>query len=70
MNPVIIDISHHQADPIDWTKLKANGTVGVILKATEGTSYTDPTYASRKKAALAAGLAVSSYHFFKKGNPT
>ena len=70
MNPVIIDISHHQADPIDWTKLKANGTVGVILKATEGTSYTDPTYVSRKKAALAAGLAVSSYHFFKKGNPT
>jgi len=69
-NPVIIDISHHQPDPIDWGKVKSGGTVGVILKATEGTSYTDPTYASRKQAALAAGLTVSSYHFFKKGNPT
>jgi len=68
-NPIIIDISHHQADPIDWAKMKANGTIGVILKATEGTSYTDPTYSSRKKAALAAGLKVSSYHFFKAGNP-
>lgn len=67
-NPIIIDISHHQADPIDWAKMKANGTTGVILKATEGTSYTDPTYAGRKQAALAAGLKVSSYHFFHDGS--
>lgn len=67
-NPVIIDISHYQDGP-DWPKLKANGTVGVILKATEGTSYIDNTYVARKKAALAAGLTVSSYHFFHDGNP-
>lgn len=67
-NPVVIDISHHQADPVDFAKIKANGTIGVILKATEGTSYTDPTYAKRKAAALAAGLLVSAYHFLKAGS--
>lgn len=63
-NPIVIDMSHWQEDP-DWAKLKSNGTVGVILKATEGTGYTDPTYAKRKKAALQAGLLVSSYHWLK-----
>jgi lysozyme len=67
MNPLIIDISHWQPDP-DWAKLKANGTLGVILKATEGTGYVDPTFRSRYDAAIKAGLAVSTYHFFKAGN--
>lgn len=67
-NPLVIDISHHQADPVDFAKIKANGTIGVILKATEGTSYTDPTYAKRRDAARAAGLGVSAYHFLKPGS--
>jgi GH25 family lysozyme M1 (1,4-beta-N-acetylmuramidase) len=35
-NPVVVDISHWNPTP-DWAKLKADGTVGVIHKATEGT---------------------------------
>lgn len=69
-NPVVIDISHWQDDPIDWAKLKANGTVGVIHKATEGTGYTDPKLFSRASAAIKAGLCWSTYHFLKAGNPT
>jgi GH25 family lysozyme M1 (1,4-beta-N-acetylmuramidase) len=61
-----IDISHHQPK-VDFAKVKAAGIIGVILKATEGTSYTDPTFASRSKAADEAGLAVASYHFLKHG---
>lgn len=66
-NPIVIDISHWQPEP-DFAKVKAGGTVGVIFKATEGTSYVDPTYHSRRAKALQAGLSVSSYHFLKAGS--
>lgn len=66
-NPIVIDISHWQNTP-DFKKVKAGGTVGVILKATEGTGYVDPTYKARAADAKAAGLCVSTYHFLKKGS--
>jgi GH25 family lysozyme M1 (1,4-beta-N-acetylmuramidase) len=60
---IIVDLSHHNPTP-NWAALKAGGIVGVILKATEGTSYVDPTFAQRRIDAEAAGLIVSSYHFY------
>ncbi|MEJ6847544.1 glycoside hydrolase family 25 protein [Sinorhizobium fredii] len=60
---LVIDLSHHNPTP-DWVALKAGGILGVIMKASEGETYVDPTYAQRKKQALAAGLATASYHFF------
>lgn len=66
-NADVIDISHHQAS-VDFAKVKASGVVGVILKATEGSTIRDKTYADRKKAALDAGLPVASYHFMRPGN--
>jgi lysozyme len=67
-NPlVIVDLSHHNPEP-DWEKLQAGGVIGVILKATEGTSYIDPTFGSRRQMAKQAGLACASYHFLKRGN--
>src|ERR1041384_7094111 len=66
-NALIIDISHHQPEP-NWTALKAGGTIGVILKSTEGTTYVDPTFKKRQKAAKDAGFHVSTYHFLKSGN--
>lgn len=65
-NPIVIDISHYQPTP-NWKAVKAGGTVGVILKATEGTGYKDPTFDSRWIAAQEAGLLVSAYHFLKHG---
>jgi lysozyme len=64
----VIDISHWQADPIDWAKIKASGVVGVILKCTESNNYVDKTFRKRYDAALAAGLAVSTYHFLRPGS--
>lgn len=64
---LVIDLSHHNAEP-DWEALKRGGILGVIMKASEGTSYVDPTFQPRKQNALAAGLAIASYHFFR-GNP-
>ncbi|MCA1404689.1 glycoside hydrolase family 25 protein [Ensifer sp. IC3342] len=60
---LVIDLSHHNPEP-DWEALKAGGIVGVIMKASEGETYVDPTYHPRKHNALAAGLATASYHFF------
>ena len=65
MDPVI-DLSHHNPEP-DFVRLKSAGLVGVILKATEGTGYVDPTFAPRRERAKALDLAVVGYHFLRHG---
>ena len=59
---VVIDLSHFN-DVTSFTEIQQSGLVGVIHKATEGTGWSDPTYASRKQQALAAGLLWGAYHF-------
>ena len=58
----VIDISHHNGT-LNFSKIKADGIIGVIQKATQGQSNTDPTYASNRKKAVAAGLLWGAYHF-------
>jgi lysozyme len=67
MIDVVIDLSHHNT-VTSWTDMKSSGIIGIIHKATQGTSYVDPTYASRKEAALAEGLLWGAYHFGEGGN--
>ncbi len=57
-----IDVSHWQGT-IDWTKVAAEGVRFAILKATEGRSWVDPTYAANVSGATANGIAVGAYHF-------
>jgi len=60
--PLVVDLSHW--DPAtDYAAVRADGIVGVIYKATEGVSYTDPTYVQQQQAAKKAGLCWGSYHF-------
>ena len=67
---VVVDISwHNEMEPDGFKKLKDAGVVGVILKATEGTHYTDPTYRSRQDQARRAGLLVGAYHFANGADP-
>lgn len=58
----VVDISHHN-DPLDFRKLKAAGILGVIHKATQGSSGRDPTYAVHRDAAKSEGLLWGAYHF-------
>lgn len=58
----VIDLSHHNG-AVDLNRAKADGILGVIQKATQGTGYTDPTYQANREAALAAGLLWGTYHF-------
>ena len=61
-----LDLSHWQADEkINFPVLKANGIDFVILKVTEGISFVDDTFKTKYTAALAAGLIVMPYHFFR-----
>ena len=59
---VVIDLSHFN-NVTSFAEIQQSGIVGVIHKATEGTGWSDPTYARRKQQALAAGLLWGAYHF-------
>ena len=62
--PVLgVDLSHHQGE-VDWPRLVRAGMAFAYLKATEGSTYTDPTFASHAAAAADAGLRVGGYHYF------
>jgi len=59
-----IDASHHQG-AINWKAVANDGVSFAYLKATEGTSYTDPTFAQHRAEALDLGLRVGGYHYFQ-----
>jgi lysozyme len=59
---VVVDLSHHN-EKVDFAKVLADGVVGIIHKATEGLTFADKKYATRRKQALDAGLLWGAYHF-------
>ena len=63
----VIDLSHHNANP-DFAAANADGIVGVIHKATQGTQFSDPQYLNRRQAALGEGLLWGAYHFGAGGD--
>jgi hypothetical protein len=65
-----VDISHHQADPLDFAAAKAAGLKFVIHKVTEGRTFVDEKYAARRPAVAAAGLAWGGYHFARPAAST
>src|SRR4051812_2782008 len=60
--PQGIDVSHWQGQ-IGWLQVGAAGYDFAFAKATEGTSYTDPTYGTNRSGAGAAGMKFGAYHF-------
>lgn len=59
-----IDVSYWDAG-IDWPKVRATGQRFVFVKATESTTYKDPTFDDNWFGAKAAGLLRGAYHFFR-----
>lgn len=71
MQPMVIDLSHHNWDSrprLDFAKAKAAGVAGVIYKATEGASFQDPFLAKTRLAVQQAGLLWGVYHFATAAN--
>ena len=64
-----IDISHHQGD-IDWNAVAQSSALSeqpikfVIMKATEGSSFTDTSFAENMSQARSAGFVCGAYHFY------
>lgn len=58
----VIDISHNVTVG-DFASVRRSKIHGVIHKATEGGDWVDPSYASRRSQAEAAGLLWGAYHF-------
>lgn len=60
--PKVIDI--YSEEPVtSFQKIAESGIWGVIHKASQGSTYRDPKYSARKKAAKEAGLLWGAYHF-------
>lgn len=59
---VVVDLSHFNTVS-GFDAVKADGIVGIIHKATQGTNERDPKYHARQPEALAAGLWWGAYHF-------
>lgn len=60
-----IDVSHHQG-PIDWQLVAREGGISyVYMKATEGATFVDKTYAYNREGAQQNGLKVGSYHYYR-----
>lgn len=61
-----IDVSHWQGT-IDWNQVAASGKRFAFMKASEGTTLVDDTYAGNRAQAKALGLYVGAYHFARPG---
>jgi lysozyme len=65
--PICIDISHHQGFP-NFDEVRRSGVLGIIHKATEGSTFVDQNRAENCSNAIASGLAVSTYFWLKPGD--
>lgn len=63
-----VDVSHWN-QVTSWSKVRAAGNEFCFIKATEGTSYLDPTFKVRKDQVRNAGMLLGVYHFAKATNP-
>ena len=62
-----IDVSDHQK-VIDWDALATDKRIKyVYIKATEGASFTSPSYRRNVEGARRVGIKVGSYHFMRTG---
>ena len=63
----VVDLSHHNGN-VDLQQAAGAGIIGVIHKATQGTSGLDPMYVTNRGKAQAAGLMWGAYHFATGGD--
>jgi lysozyme len=64
----VIDLSHHNVIPESLQKAKEWGVYGVIHKATESTTFSDPKLGARYRLAKQAGMLWGIYHFIRPGS--
>ena len=60
-----IDVNQYHPSQIDWFAAKDGGILWAGVKATEHTSWVDPDFTAMWSGAVAAGVFVLPYHFFR-----
>jgi len=64
---VVIDLSHWNTH-VNFELVRSNGSLAVIHKASEGITFVDPLYSTRRIAAEKVGLLWGAYHFVTNSN--
>ncbi len=59
-----IDVSHWQGD-INWSLVRQSGCKFAFMKATEGATYTDPSFAKNRTQSATEGILGGAYHYFR-----
>ena len=63
-----LDVSSHDGNKTNWPAVVRGGRHFVWAKATEGTSYRNPHFASQYNGPARAGMVRGAYHFAWPGN--
>ncbi len=63
-----IDVSHHQKI-IDWHAVQTAGVAFAYIKASEGSDFRDPSFATNWQGAKIVGLPRGAYHVFSVLSP-
>ena len=62
-----VDVAHYNSDPPygfeNWAQVKTSGRTFAWNKATEGVTYTDPSFATNMASGHTAGMVMGAYHF-------
>ena len=69
VGPDVSGWQHPNRAAIDWAKVRAAENSFAIIKATEGSGYTNPFYATDATGARAAHLVVGAYAFARPALP-
>lgn len=67
-----VDVASYQhpgGAAIDWVKVRGAGHRYALVKATEGTTYTNPYFAADWAGSAAAGLFRGAYHYARPARP-
>ncbi|KAF9205613.1 hypothetical protein BGZ49_003785 [Haplosporangium sp. Z 27] len=64
-----VDVSAYQGN-VNWATVAAAGKKFAYIKATEGTTYTNPNFAQQYDGSYQAGLIRGSYHFAHPNGPS
>ncbi|MCD9595222.1 lysozyme [Streptomyces sp. 8ZJF_21] len=64
-----VDVSSHQGN-VNWSTLWSSGVRFAYVKATEGTSYTNPNFTQQYNGSYNVGMIRGSYHFALPNNST
>jgi GH25 family lysozyme M1 (1,4-beta-N-acetylmuramidase) len=64
-----VDLSHYQGS-VSWSKVRSDGISFAFMKATEGSTYADPTLQRNWQGAEQVGIYRSAYHFARPSTGT